>query len=152
MGLTISIMLADRIREQGRRTYPNECCGLLLGKADRSGKKVFDLRPVKNVREDSKHNRYLISPKDLLAAEKDAARRGLDVIGVYHSHPDHPARPSEFDRENAFPWYSYVILRVAGGDPSDLTSWVLREDRSEFDPEELVQVLESENILPVRSG
>ena len=151
MGLVISSSLVDRIREHGRRSYPNECCGLLLGEAQPPGKTVVELRPVENVREDSKRNRYLISPRDLLAAEKDAARRGLDVVGVYHSHPDHPARPSEFDRENALPWYSYMILHVAGGDPSDLTCWVLREDRSDFDREEWVQVPENEKADRGRS-
>ena len=72
----------------------------------------------KYAREDSPRNRYLISPRDLLEAEKAARALGLDIVGVYHSHPDHPARPSEFDREHAFPWYSYIIVSVRGGEAS----------------------------------
>jgi proteasome lid subunit RPN8/RPN11 len=97
-----------------------------------------DLRGAENSRADSRHKRYLISPRDFFEAEKEARKAGLDVIGVYHSHPDHPARPSEFDREHAFPWYSYIIVSVAQGEPRDLTSWTLREDRSAFDHEDVV--------------
>ncbi len=138
MSLTISAELVDKIREHGRGEYPQECCGLLLGHANDGGKAVVDLLPVSNAREDSRHNRYLISPRDLFEAEKAARKFGLDVIGVYHSHPDHPARPSEFDREHAFPWYSYIIVSVERGSPVEVASWTLREDRSAFDPEELV--------------
>ncbi len=140
MSLSISDTLLARIREHGKGTYPHECCGLLLGRAAGEDKSVADLRPVDNAREDSRHNRYLIAPRDLLEAEKEARSLGLDVVGVYHSHPDHPARPSEFDREHAFPWYSYIILSVARGVPTDLASWTLREDRSTFDPEEVLGV------------
>ena len=138
MSLSIPGALIERIRDHGRMAYPRECCGLLLGNAIGSDKSVARLRPVENAREDSAHNRYLIVPGDLLEAEKEAKRLNLDVIGVYHSHPDHPARPSEFDREHAFPWYSYIIVNVSQGEPGDLASWTLREDRSTFDREEVV--------------
>jgi proteasome lid subunit RPN8/RPN11 len=90
-----------------------------------------------NSREDSRRNRYLISPRELLAADRDAQKRGLDILGIYHSHPDHPARPSEYDREHALPWYSYIIVSVNRGVAGDLASWNLRDDRSAFDREEL---------------
>ncbi len=138
MSLEISRLLLTRIREHGKSAYPQECCGLLVGKGKKSSKSVINLKPVKNSREDSLENRYLISPQDLLAADKEARQSGLDIVGVYHSHPDHPARPSEFDREHAFPWYSYIIVSVAGGKPEDLTVWTLRDDRSAFDSEELL--------------
>jgi len=138
MSLTISSALLRSIREHGRGAYPQECCGLLLGRANGDGKSVVDLRGAENSRGDSRHNRYLISPRNFFEAEKEARKAGLDVIGVYHSHPDHPARPSEFDREYAFPWYSYIIVSVAQGEPRDLTSWTLREDRSAFDHEDMV--------------
>jgi proteasome lid subunit RPN8/RPN11 len=92
---------------------------------------------MQNSREDSPERRYLIAPEDMLDAEKEARRLGIDIIGVYHSHPDHPARPSEFDREHAFPWYSYVIVSVQKGEPENLTAWVLKDDRSSFDHEDL---------------
>jgi proteasome lid subunit RPN8/RPN11 len=138
MTLRIPGELLDRIREHGSSAYPQECCGLLLGNAEAEGKSVVDLRPVQNSREDSRQTRYLIDPRDLFHAEREARGRGLDIVGVYHSHPDHPARPSEFDREHAFPWYSYIIVRVAGGKPEGLTSWTLRDDRSAFDPEDVL--------------
>jgi proteasome lid subunit RPN8/RPN11 len=137
MSLMISDQLLESIREHGKRAYPNECCGVLLGRMENSRKSVVELRPMENAREDSPRNRYLISPRDLLEAEKAARALGLDIVGVYHSHPDHPARPSEFDREHAFPWYSYIIVSVRGGEPLDLTSWTLRDDRSAFDAEDL---------------
>ncbi len=138
MSLEISHSLLTRIREHGESAYPHECCGLLFGKGKNSSKSVTSLKAVKNSREDSLENRYLISPQDLLVADKEARQSGLDIVGIYHSHPDHPARPSEFDREHAFPWYSYVIVSVAGGKPEDLTAWTLRDDRSAFDSEELL--------------
>src|SRR5262245_58578075 len=137
MSLAISKRLLDEIRQQGRSAYPKECCGLLLGTASDSRKSVSLLRPVPNAREDSPRNRYLIEPRVLLEAEKAARADGLDILGVYHSHPDHPARPSEFDREHAFPWYSYIIVAVAQGEPRELHCWTLREDRSAFDSEPL---------------
>jgi len=135
--LKISSELLDGIRSHGRSTYPEECCGLLLGEAEGTAKSVRDLRAMRNTREDSPKNRYLIDPRELLDAEREARARKLDIVGVYHSHPDHPARPSEFDREHAFPWYSYIVVRVAAGEPGELTSWVLRDDRSAFDAEEI---------------
>ena len=137
MTLKISSELLDGIRSHGRSTYPEECCGLLLGEAEGTAKSVRDLRAMRNTREDSPKNRYLIDPRELLDAEREARARKLDIVGVYHSHPDHPARPSEFDREHAFPWYSYIVVRVAVGEPGELTSWVLRDDRSAFDAEEI---------------
>lgn len=137
MSLKISQELLEGIREYGKKAYPNECCGVLLGRIEDSRKSVVELRAMENTREDSPRNRYLISSRELLEAEKAARARGLDIVGVYHSHPDHPARPSEFDREHAFPWYSYIIVSVHGGNPVDLASWTLRDDRSAFDAEDV---------------
>ncbi len=138
MSLTISSTLLEKIREHSRSAYPHECCGLLLGRVDNSAKSATGLKPVANRRLDTPQNRYLIAPEDWLEAERETRRAGLDIIGVYHSHPDHPSRPSEFDRDHAFPWYSYIIVSVAGGKTEDLRSWTLRDDRSQFDPEELL--------------
>ncbi len=145
MSLHISAELLESICEHGRAAYPHECCGLLLGKSDQASKSATGLRPVANRREDSPQNRYLIAPQDWLEAEKETRKAGLDIIGVYHSHPDHPSRPSEFDREHAFPFYSYIIVSVASGEAADLRSWTLRDDRSAFDPEELVSIDEGRN-------
>jgi proteasome lid subunit RPN8/RPN11 len=107
---------------------------------------VRALFPLINRRDDSPRNRFSITPEDFRAAERAAAERGLDLLGWYHSHPDHPARPSEFDREHAWPWYSYVIVSVDGGVPKDLTSWQLEDDRSKFQPE----VVEAERVAGQR--
>ncbi len=126
---------------------------MLLGHADGDCKDVSEVVALKNLRQDparaqellpldspgveSERNRFLIDPRDQIRVEKDARARGLDVVGYYHSHPDHPARPSNYDREHAWPWYSYVIISVERGEPKDLNSWVLRDDRSQFDPEDV---------------
>lgn len=138
MRISIAADLLGMIREHGRSDYPYECCGLLIGRTDGEVRNVTALSPIKNARTDSRHNRYLIAPEDMLKAEKDAREKGLDILGTYHSHPDHPARPSEFDRDHAFPWYSYIIVSVNEGKPGDLASWNLREDRAAFDQEEIV--------------
>ncbi len=137
--LLLAKKLEQEIRDHGARDYPNECCGAMLGTDnDAAGREVRALFPLINRRDDSPRNRFSITPEDFRAAERAATERGLDLLGWYHSHPDHPARPSEFDREHAWPWYSYVILSVDGGVPKDLTSWLLEDDRSKFQPEVVV--------------
>jgi proteasome lid subunit RPN8/RPN11 len=139
----------DTIRSHGERAYPAECCGILLGHVGDSQRVVSEVVPLRNLRHDpqraqellpleepdreSERNRFLIDPRDQLRAEKDARARQLEVLGYYHSHPDHPARPSQYDQEHAWPWYSYVILSVKQGAAGDLNCWVLSEDRSRFD-------------------
>ncbi len=147
--LEISDSLLQKIRQQARNAYPNECCGLLIGKAEGDRKLALDLRPQENAREDSLHNRYLIEPEAMLTAEKAARTARMDIVGVYHSHPDHPARPSDFDRDHAFPWYSYIIVNVTTGEPGDLTCWMLREDRSAFEPEEMRRVTQTTSATSV---
>jgi len=143
----------EAIRAHASREYPNECCGILVGAANEGSKEVREVIPLKNLRLDpenaqkllpvsdprieSERNRFLIDPKDQLRVEKEARARGLEVLGYFHSHPDHPARPSNYDRDHAWPWYSYVILSVERGKAKDLTCWVLSHDRSRFDPEQM---------------
>lgn len=138
--LLLAKHLEQEIRDHGARDYPHECCGAMMGSDTGAGRQVRSLFPLVNRRDDSPRNRFSITPDDFRAAERAAAERGLELIGWYHSHPDHPARPSEFDREHAWPWYSYVIVSVAAGAPQDLTSWVLQDDRSGFEPEEVAPV------------
>src|ERR1700719_637986 len=133
--LKMSAEIAQKIREDGARGYPNECCGALLGRdADGTGiaatddgvipaREIVALFPLVNRREDSPHNRFSVTAEDVRDSEKAAREKGLDVVGWYHSHPDHPARPSQYDREHAWPWYSYVIVSVANGKPAEMTSW-----------------------------
>ena len=142
MSLRIRPEDVEGIRRHGEATFPHECCGLLLGRLDGKDKIVERLQPLENEREESRHNRFLIAPETLLRAERAARAGGLDVVGFYHSHPDHPARPSEFDREHAWPTYSYIIVSVMKGTGDAVTSWALAEDRSRFDAEDIITALE----------
>jgi proteasome lid subunit RPN8/RPN11 len=148
--LAVSSWVAEKIRAHGVETYPHECCGALLGRdsasatnrdASKDGtvslREILGLYPLVNRRDDSPRNRFSLNAEDVLAAEKAARQQGMDLVGWYHSHPDHPARPSEFDREHAWPWYSYIIVSVSQGAPQDLTSWRLDDDREKFLPESL---------------
>jgi proteasome lid subunit RPN8/RPN11 len=126
MTVRLSGALVEEIRREGELAYPAECCGVLGGRVGEN-KEVVRLLPMVNRRTDDPR-RYLISPDDLLRATIDLRQSSLDVLGYYHSHPDHPAEPSEFDSGNAWPWYSYIIVRVDRGRATELTSWVLEED------------------------
>ena len=137
MVLVLTEELANRIRTYGVERYPHECCGAILGKDHEKGREAVDLLPLVNRREDSPRNRFSLTPEDFRAAEKAARERGLELVGWYHSHPDHPARPSDYDREHAWPWYSYVIVSVEDRKPTQMTSWRLADDRTRFDPEEI---------------
>lgn len=126
----------DAIRAHGEATYPEECCGFLLGRTTPAGNEVVAIQRVANRQATNRERRYTITPDDYQAAAKAARIQGLDVVGFYHSHPDHPARPSETDlAEATFPGYTYVIVRVQQGAADELTAWALAPDRSRFDPE-----------------
>jgi proteasome lid subunit RPN8/RPN11 len=136
--LYISQELTDRIGKHGAETYPHECCGALLGTDSSDGaRQVRELFPLVNRRDDSPRNRFSVTAEDVRDAEKAAQAAGLEVVGWYHSHPDHPARPSQYDRDHAWPWYSYIIVSVQSGSPQDITSWRLNDDREEFSSEEI---------------
>jgi len=129
----------NEIKAEGKKAYPNECCGILFGSLDEKGEKtVTQILPIKNeFSEGEQYHRFLITPENMLDAEKKARALKLDVLGFYHSHPDHPAKPSDFDREHALPFYSYIITSVEKGEALDFTSWILKDDRSAFDLEEI---------------
>jgi proteasome lid subunit RPN8/RPN11 len=135
MSLKLTSPDREAIRRHGEDTYPHECCGFLLGGGSGEVKEVVRTLRAKNDRPDSPRNRYLISPEDYLDAEVTAEREGLEIVGFYHSHPDAEARPSEFDRKNALPWCSYVIVSVRSGKADELSSWVLSDDYSKFTKE-----------------
>jgi len=153
MTLNVSTSQLQAIHYHAEADYPAECCGILLGRVDGDSKELAEVAPVPNLRLDparaqqvialedpgreSERNRFLIDPKEQLRVEKDARVRGLAVLGYYHSHPDHPARPSNYDREHAWPWYSYIIVSVEAGKARDTQSWVLSDDRVEFNAEVL---------------
>ena len=141
--LFLSKEVEARIRAHGAETYPHECCGALLGKdrvaTDGVGegtlREVWSVFPLVNRRDDSPRNRFSVTSEDVMEAEKAARKESMDVVGWYHSHPDHPARPSEFDREHAWPWYSYIIVSVHQGSPQEMTSWRLNDDRAAYESE-----------------
>jgi proteasome lid subunit RPN8/RPN11 len=145
MSLLISSQLLENIHAHGESAYPEEGAGLLLGTAIGGQKQVTQILALANSREEgARHNRYLLTPQDYLRGEQEADRLGLDVLGVFHSHPDHPNRPSEFDRDWAMPWFSYLITSVQAGQAVESRSWLLAEDRSQFS-EEQIMVSSDEN-------
>ncbi|MDX1530444.1 MAG: M67 family metallopeptidase [Rhodothermales bacterium] len=137
--MTIPEPVLHQLRRHAERAYPEECCGVLLG---HFSEEIVALVPVENRDPEARTRRYLIGPDDYLRAEREAERRGLDVVGFYHSHPDHPARPSPADlAEATFPGFVYTITAVAAGRAEETTAWRLTDDRSRFVP---VPLLSSE--------
>jgi proteasome lid subunit RPN8/RPN11 len=136
MTIRLTGLLVEGIRREGELAYPAECCGVLGGRIVGESKEVSRLVAMVTHRTDDPR-RYLITPEDLLRTTADLRRSDLEVLGYYHSHPDHPSAPSEFDSEHAWPWYSYIIVRVDRGRAAELTSWVLEEDCSAMRQESL---------------
>jgi proteasome lid subunit RPN8/RPN11 len=138
-----------KIRVHAMEAYPEECCGILIGTEEAAGKEVYDVLRIGNAKEENRTRRFLITPEEYRRAEAAAGAEGLGVMGFYHSHPDHPARPSQFDLDHAWPWCSYVIAAVEQRIPAAVKSWVLKEDRSGFD-EEIIDALETAPARQVR--
>ena len=134
MTLTMQPGVSDAIRHHGVETYPDECCGALIG---RDGV-VTATYALPNTTEEGPRRRFRVRPQDYREAERRASASGGDLLGFYHSHPDHPARPSQYDLDHAWPVFSYIIVSVQAGVAKDMTSWRLREDRSAFDEEQLL--------------
>jgi len=144
--LTIPKPLFERMTRHLEAGYPYEACGILVGEADHPtrprARLVRDVVLVANAWEavnerESRHNRYLISPDEYVRADRAASKRGWDIVGVFHSHPDHPSRPSEMDRSQAWPGISYVIVSVYEGKATNAQSWLLRHERDAFEEEEI---------------
>lgn len=137
MSIKISTEILDGIGKHVEEAYPEEGAGFLIGAAG----EVKEILPLPNAREDeARRNRFLFTPEDYLAAELKTESLGLSLIGVFHSHPDCPNVPSEYDREWAQPFFSYIITRVDAGKSVSHRSWKLAEDRSRYEEEE-VQIL-----------
>ena len=125
----------ESIREHGRKSYRDEACGAMYGRVIgecSDQKDVVRVSPLENAREKERHRRFVVTPVAYRHAEAEAARNELTLLGFYHSHPDHPAYPSAYDLEHAFPFFSYVILSVDNAEPKTLRSFVLANDRKEF--------------------
>ncbi len=119
-------------------TYPNECCGVMLGHIDGDSKSVTIAQPLENVSPGSQKARYELRPEDLLAADREAARQKLDLIGIYHSHPDCDAYFSETDLKHSCPWYSFVVLSVQDGKFHHANSWLPNAEQTASEKEELI--------------
>ena len=144
--IKLGAALRAEIERHAEREYPRECCGLLVGRIADGGRTriIHETFPVENTfaEEGERHHRMRVEPLDYARAERLYAARGLGVVGNYHSHPDHPAVPSQYDLEHLAPWptMSYVVVSVRGGKFAGLRSWELAEDRSRFDEEEVERV------------
>ena len=130
---TIRPQALEEIRRHAVETYPDECCGALIASAGQ----IVEAYRLPNATEFGARRRFLVSPADYRRAERRAAERGGALAGFYHSHPDHPARPSQHDLEQAWPNFTYIIIAVTSGEAGDITSWRLRDDRSGFDQGDL---------------
>jgi proteasome lid subunit RPN8/RPN11 len=127
--LRVSAEVERAIQRHGQETYPHECCGALVGREGR----VDDVVPLPNTTEEGPRRRFLVRASDYRQAERRATEMGLELLGFYHSHPDHPARPSQYDLDHAWPTFAYIIVSVQNGSAADMTVWFLKEDRSSFD-------------------
>lgn len=143
MKLLITQKALKVMQEHAEGYYPNECCGFFYGRDEEDVRKVTLAREVANAKEGDQSNRFRIDPGDYQKAEKYALEHDLDLLGVYHSHPDHPAEPSEHDRKVAMPYFSYIIISVQDGEAVATRSWQLNNDRR-FDEESIETNLFSE--------
>lgn len=126
-----------RMVAHARAIYPNECCGAMLGVIEEGRKTVTIALPLENAYEGAHASRYQLRPEDLLRAEKEARIRQLDLVGIYHSHPDCDAYFSETDLKNSCPWYSFVVLSIRDGAFDHANSWLPDADQTKAEPEEL---------------
>jgi proteasome lid subunit RPN8/RPN11 len=141
MKIHIPQQILSKVQAHGEKSYPEEGAGLMFGRVQNGDRWVENMLFLENAREDgTRHNRYLITAEDMLRCEQEADKQGLSIIGIFHSHPDHPDLPSEFDREYAIPWYSYLISSIQEGKAVSSKCWRLRDDRSGFDQEELILI------------
>ena len=127
----------EEIKQIAQKTYPHECCGVMVGSVEDGVKTVTELIPAENQRTDSPANRYLITPDLLNELEKKLKGTDRAIVGFFHSHPDVPAQPSTYDQDHAWPWYSYVIVSVNKGEAGEIHNWKLRDNRSAFDAEKM---------------
>jgi len=142
MKIHIPTHILDQIKAHGESAYPYEGAGLMLGKEE-GNRIVSSLLFLENARDKAnQHNRYLITAEDMLRGEQEAARLNSSILGIFHSHPDHPNLPSEYDREFAIPWYSYLITSVNNGKAAGSRCWRLEDNRESFSEETILSTTE----------
>ena len=136
--LRLAPEVSEAIRRHGQETYPHECCGALVGTTADGVARVLDVVPLPNTTEEGPRRRFLVRASDYQLAERRAGEMGAELLGFYHSHPDHPARPSQYDLDHAWPTFAYIIVSVKGQVHEDakadrMTVWYLKDDRSSFE-------------------
>ena len=136
MKLTINKDALDEMTAHAEETFPNECVGFFYG-VEGENREVLVAREVQNAKEGDQRRRFEVDPHDYLYAEKFAEKNGLTLLGIYHSHPNHPAKPSSHDLKQAVPYFSYIILSVMEGKTDDVTSWQLNVETEVFDEEKI---------------
>lgn len=134
--ITIPRGVYEEIINHAKESYPNECCGVIVG-GSMKGRKIFDSQRATNTNTERANDRYIIDPRELNLIDKIARTQGMDIMGFYHSHPDHPDKPSATDREWGQPGYSYIIISVKGGTEVSVRSWIFNDDNEEFKEEKL---------------
>jgi len=130
--LSIAQSALETIKQTGAAGYPEEGCGLLIGEDASGVRKILEARPAENTRPDSRASRYTIEPQLILETERELNGSPRSLVGYFHSHPDHPPQPSQYDQENAWPWYTYIIVAVQQGVPQEIRAFTLEEDRETF--------------------
>lgn len=154
--IAVPAPLVAKMKSHARETYPDECCGFLIGPAFQpegaSQRTVSALERARNEFDGERRRRFLIRPDELQALERRLEPTGRVVVGFYHSHPDHPARPSEFDRENAWPWYSYIVLAVTASDVPGWGAFELEPESAAFQEVDLEVIEDSLSAPPVAGG
>lgn len=130
--LVVGHPLLLRMREHARRVYPEECCGFLIGRDEGASRTITGVEPVANRVGSERERRYVIPPDALRSLETSLEGSDSQVVGFYHSHPDHPARPSLFDRDHAWPWYTYIVLGVSQEGPGEAGAFELDGESGEF--------------------
>lgn len=130
--LSIARSALETIKQTGVAGYPEEGCGLLIGEDRKEHRRILEARPAVNTRPDSRATRYTIEPRLVLETERELEGTSRSLVGYFHSHPDHPARPSQYDQEQAWPWYTYIIVAVERGMAREPKAFTLEEDRQTF--------------------
>jgi proteasome lid subunit RPN8/RPN11 len=138
--IKIPSSLLREIYDHTEASYPNECCGLIIGTMDGQARLAHTFRKCRNLNTARARDRYEMDPMDMLRAQREFENSEWDIVGIYHSHPDHPSRPSQTDTDRAWPDYSYVIISVAKGTVASANSWVLNEEEKKFYEEPLVAI------------
>jgi proteasome lid subunit RPN8/RPN11 len=137
--VNISPDLVEKMLEEAKAAYPFECCGILVG-SNGAEKEIHEICPVENKNKVRAHDRYEIDSKKFDVIDREAAKKGLNIIGIYHSHPDHPAEPSAFDKDCACAWreYSYIIVSIRNKEETEIRSWCFDAETKSVEEEELI--------------